>query len=158
MIGSVCRYVISVISASFICAAVKGLLGKSSSYRIVHMLCGIFLVFTFLAPLKHIDLQDITKRDDYISGAADAAVSRGEALSQKAMTDIISAQIASYVEEKASALGVQIRAVVLLENGEIPSPAGMVIEGQVSPYIRKQLEVFITETIGLDREDIRWDS
>lgn len=158
MMGSVSQYVVAVISASFICAAVKGFLGKSASYRIVHALCGIFLVFTFLAPLKHIDLRDIANGNDHISGAADDAVRRGEELSQKAMADIISAQIASYVEEKAAALGANISAEVLVSNGEIPTPTGIVIDGQVSPYIRKQLEVFVIENIGLDMEDIRWGS
>ena len=84
------------------------------------------------------------------------AVQRGEALTHSAMAEIISAEIASYVLERADALGAEVRIQVVLNDEDIPAPVGIELEGQVSPYVRSQLEAFIQENIGLGREAIRW--
>ena len=156
MMGSLRQYIISLISASAICSVLKGLFDKSSSSRVIHLLCGTFIIFTFLAPLKSIRFEDMGLRYGLNQSIAHEAVRRGEEFSEKAMADIISAEIASYVEKKASTLGAQIRVEVNVSGDEIPAPIGMYIEGQVSPFIRTQLEAYILENIGLSEEDVRW--
>ena len=156
MMGEVRQYVISIISVSVICAVFKGILGKGISSRIINVLCGIFMLFTFVGPLKDMDLLDVTGIFRWNEDVTGDAVRTGEEFSQNAMADIISTQITSYVEKKANELGVEVKIKVTLSDDEIPAPMGMDISGQVSPYIRGQLEDFITENIGISREEIRW--
>ena len=156
MMGEVSQYVICVISASIICAVVKGILGKGISSGIVNVLCGMFMLFTFIGPLKDMDLLDATGLFRWNESVTVDAVRTGEELSQNAMADIISTQIASYVEKKANELGAEVSVDVMLSDDEIPAPLGMDIAGQVSPYVRGQLEDFISDNIGLGREEIRW--
>ena len=150
------QYIISVISASVVCALFKGLLVKRASSKIVNVLCGMFLLFTFLRPVKDIDLLDMIVSFRWDESTTQESVHRGEELTQNAMADIISAEIASYVEKKANALGAKVHIEVRLTDEEIPSPAEMDITGQVSPYVRRQLEAFISENIGLEGEVVRW--
>lgn len=156
MTDGIREYIISIIAASVVCAICKGITSKSASSKIVHILCGIFLLFTFLGPLKKIDLLDMTGVFRWNESISTDAVQRGEALTHSAMAEIISAEIASYVLERADALGAEVRIQVVLNDEDIPAPVGIELEGQVSPYVRSQLEAFIQENIGLGREAIRW--
>lgn len=156
MMGVVRQYVISVISASMICTVFKGILWKGMSSKTVNVLCGMFMLFTFIGPLKDMDVLDVIGIFQWNENVADESVRKGEELTRSAMADIISSQIASYVEKKAFELGAEIKIEVLLNDDEIPTPVGMDIVGQISPYVRGQLEGFISENIGLDREEIRW--
>ena len=150
------RYILSLISAAVVCSVLKGLSAKSSSSRVVHLLCGTFLMFTFIAPLKHIDLEDMIGSHRWDDSIAHEAVSWGEELSWNAMGDIISDEIASYVEEKASSFGAQVRVAVAVSDEEIPVPTGIYIEGQVNPYIRRQIEDLILRELDIGGEDVRW--
>lgn len=158
MIEAVRQYIISIISASVVCALFKGLLSKSAYAKIVHVLCGTILLFTFLGPVKNIDLTNMVESIHWDESTAREAVHRGEELTQNAMADIISAEIAAYVEEKANTLGAEVRIEVQLSAEEIPVPVGMELTGNVSPYVRRQLEAYIAENIGLEGEDVRWIS
>lgn len=156
MMDAVRQYIISIIYASVVCAVFKGFLGKSASSRLIKLLCGMLLLFTFLKPLKQIDLPDIIGPSRWNEDIANEAIRRGEELSQNAMADIISTKLASYVEEKATELGAEVWVEIKLSDEEIPAPVGIDIAGQVSPYVRSLLETYIMENIGLDREDVRW--
>ena len=113
-------------------------------------------MFTFLKPLKQIDLPATIGPSRWNEDISNDAIRRGEELSQNAMADIISTKLASYVEEKATEWGAEVWAEIRLSNEEIPVPVGIDIAGQVSPYVRSLLETYIMENIGLDREDVRW--
>ena len=157
MMDSIRQYIVSIISASIVCAVLKTLLGKSAYSRIVQILCGTFLVFTFLAPLKHIDLQDAILSFQWDGNISEDAIQRGEDMSRKAIADIISSEVASYVVEKAASFGAEVHVEVTVSDEEIPAPVGIDIIGRLSPYIRSQLEEIISEDIGLTREDMRWN-
>ena len=154
--GPVRQYMISVIAAGVVCAVFKGILGKGTSSKIVGVLCGMFMLFTFIGPLKDMDVLDVIGVFRWDDDVAVASVRKGEAFVNDAMADIISSQIASYVEKKADELGTEVRVEVVLSDDEIPAPVGMDIAGQVSPYVRGQLEAYISDNIGLNREEIRW--
>ena len=156
MMEAVRQYIISAISASVVCAILKGFLGKSATSKIVNALCSIFLMFTLLDPIKEMDLQDKPKIFQWDKHTVQEAIGKGEALTHNAMADIISSEIASYVEEKADALGAEVKIEVLLTDEEIPAPFGIELEGNVSPYVKTQLEAYISENFGLEGEDIRW--
>jgi len=156
MMEAVRQYTISIISAGVVCALLKGLVGKTGSSKLVHLLCGMFLMFTFFGPVKDTDLLDMTVNFRWDERIAKEAIHKGEELTQNAMADIISAEIASYVEKKANELGAEVRIEVLLTDEEIPTPVGIEIAGNVSPYVRRQLEDHISDNIGLEGEDVRW--
>ena len=156
MMDGIRQYVFSVICAGMACALFKALFGSSATAKTAQVLCGTFMIFTFLMPLKHIDLQEAVGGSWWDEEAVEEAVQSGEALAQNAMADIISQEICSYIEKKAAVLGAEIEAEVSLSDERIPVPVSVTIIGQVSPYIRKQLEACISEDIGIGREDIRW--
>lgn len=156
MMEAVRQYIISLISASVVCAILKGILSKGATSKIVDALCGIFLLFTLLDPIKEMDLPDNAESFRWDKHTVQEAIDKGEEMTQNALADIISSKIASYVEEKADALGAEVRAEVLLTAEEIPAPFGIELEGNVGPYVRTQLEAYISENFGLEGEDVRW--
>ena len=156
MMETVRQYIISVISASIVCAVFKALAGKAASSKVVGLLCGMFMLFTFLGPVKDIGLPDLVAGFRWDERVTQEAIHKGEELTRSVIADIISAEIASYVEKKAIELGAEVSIEVELSNEEIPAPVGLEISGNVSPYIRRQLEAFISGDIGLKGEDVRW--
>ena len=156
MMEAVKQYIISVISASIVCAVLKALLGKSETLKMLDILCGIFLLFTFLRPVKDVHLIDLVAGIQWDDSIVQEAVCRGEEFTKNEMADIISQEIASYIEEKADALGVDVQIEVRLSDEAIPAPVGIDLKGSVSPYVRNQLEAYISQNLGLKGEDVQW--
>jgi len=151
------QYVISVSAASLVCGIILSLLKKGSARSIAKLICGIYLGFTFLQPLKILPLlgDNFDFCQDYLMTDS---VLHGEELARNAMSEIIKTRVETYIGDKAKALQLELSVEVILDEGKIPIPKYIEISGNTGPYARKRLMDDIETDLGIAKENIVWNS
>lgn len=148
-------YLYSLILASIVCVIVKKLLsGNATISSIARILCGIFLVCTFLQPLERITLPEW--EDLQLQSDAQVAVAQGVNSAHEALSSCISQQVESYILGKAAQLEASVSVQVRLSDDTIPVPMQVRISGSISPYGKQQLQAIIEQDLGIPKEDQIW--
>ena len=150
------QYIISVVTAAIICGIITGLAPKGTVREMVKMLCGLFLALTVIRPIARIDDFDLSDFGLSYGLDAKAAAVMGEDFSREAMADIIKAETEAYILDKAAELNVTMEADVTLSQEDIPVPVAVHLSGDISPYAKQQMERFLTEDLGIAKENQLW--
>ena len=150
-------YLLSITAAAMICAIVKRLLdGKGPAATVGKMLCGVFLLFTVVSPFADISWTEWnTMTDEWHSEAAEA-IKQGENAAMAQWKTGISDRVEAYILEKAGQYGAQLQVTVALQEDQIPVPIQVTIQGNISPYGKTQLQSWITENLGISKENQIW--
>ena len=153
-------YILSVIASAIFVTAIMALIGKSSSfYKILRLMCGLFMTLVLVLPLVRSKivipsyyLEDVYKEADWITANAQAEV-------QQQICNVIKEQTEAYILEKASALNADITVSVKLAlDTQYPTPESVHIKGNISPYARRLLSQTIQDDLGIASEDQVWSS
>ena len=145
------RYVITLTAAAMLCALVKAITaGRKGQEKILSLVCGIFLLATALGPLGLLRLPDLSDPTAQVQAEAGRMASQAEDETKRQMAAIISEEAASYILDKADALGLQLEAELL--------PCGVRLQGAASPYARSQLSGQIETELGIPKERQVWSS
>ena len=140
------RYVITLTAAAMLCALVKAITaGRKGQEKILSLVCGIFLLATALGPLGLLRLPDLSDPTAQV-----------QAETKRQMAAIISEEAASYILDKADALGLQLEVQVELDAELLP--CGVRLQGAASPYARSQLSGQIETELGIPKERQVWSS
>ena len=146
-----------IIGAAIICAVVGGLVGtKTTIGRIIALLCGVLMTVTVISPLGNISFYGVGDLWDDLSLDAEQYVHSGVAVAEKQKADIIKSQSEAYILDKANRLGLQIAVEVELDENNGNIPCSVTISGNVSPYAQIQLESYMTDTLGIPKENQKW--
>ena len=142
------RYVITLTAAAMLCALVKAITaGRKGQEKILSLVCGIFLLATALGPLGLLRLPDLSDPTAQV---------QAEDETKRQMAAIISEEAASYILDKADALGLQLEVQVELDAELLP--CGVRLQGAASPYARSQLSGQIETELGIPKERQVWSS
>ena len=151
------NYILRVICAGILCAIAGNLInGKSTPAQLIRLLCGLLMLITVISPLGNLTFQGIS---DYWSGlTVDASqyTAQGESMAQDSISGIIKPQLEAYILDKASRMGLEIAVEVELDAGNHSLPCGVHITGKLSPYAKEVLSSYITETLGIAKENQQW--
>lgn len=151
------QYLLSVTAAAILCGAITSIAGKKGSIGgFIKMLCGIFLSITVIGAFFKMDSIDFSMYLDDLSEQTQNYTFQGsnDALTQ--METIIKTQTQAYILDKASSLGADISANVLLTQQSPPVPCAVTISGAVSPYAKRILRQYIADELGILEENQSW--
>ena len=147
------RYVITLTAAAMLCALVKAITaGRKGQEKILSLVCGIFLLATALGPLGLLRLPDLSDPTAQVQAEADRMASQAEDETTRQMAAIIAEEAASYILDKADALGLQVELDAEL------LPCGVRLQGAASPSARSQLSGQIETELGIPKERQVWSS
>ena len=150
-------YILSVVAAATLCACISLLPVKGSgSGKMIAAICGVYMVFVMIAPLKNFDF---SLYGDYFSGLNDMvqdAVPDGKNSANDSLSAIITEKTKSYILDKAATLGADITVEISLDSSSPPSPSRITIKGAVSPYVKRMLTQYITQQLGIPEEAQTW--
>ena len=150
-------YLLTVVSASIICALVIEIIGKKSPYiAAIKLLLGLFLSITVISPLVKINFNDITSYFEDFHIAATTVTDDGENTADTAMMALIKENTEAYILEKATALGASLDVDVTVSIFESPIPTAVIIKGAISPYAKKELQNIIEKDLAIPRENQLW--
>lgn len=151
------EYVVSVVAAAIIVGIITGLLHKKDlSALLIRMIGGLFLAFTVVRPVVAMDIVDIGSYIAAFSESGADAAAQGENLADETYRLYIKSETEAYILDKADALGAQLEVEVTLDDGDIPIPTGIRIEGSVSPYAKACLREMLVRDLGILEENQLW--
>ena len=146
-------YLISVTAAALICGVISSLTGKSISSKLLKLLSGLFLAAVVIKPVVEMKVNDIFAFTDEIAVNGDLAVSQGERMAEEEMKRIIKDKCEAYILDKAKALGAEITVEVTLDDYV---PVQVILDGNVSPFIKSSIATTITEEMNIPLEEQIW--
>ena len=147
------EYLLSVTAAALICGIVNSLSGKGTTAKILQLLSGLFLAAVVIKPVVEMKLDNVYTFTDNLVVSSDLVVAQGESLAAEEMKRIIKEKTEAYILDKAKALGAEITVEITLQDY---TPIGVTIEGNVSPYAKKNLSASITQELDIPPEEQVW--
>lgn len=150
------QYVISVTAAAILCGILTSLLKKGAPQALVKLLCGFFLVFTVIQPIKKIDLGALPELLSIDQGTSEELAQEGVTYAGNSVAEIIKEKTRSYIIEKASEMHLELDVAIEVGEGDVPIPERVVISGQASDFARSRMEAFLEQTLGIPKENQIW--
>ena len=156
MMDAIKSYLLSVTAAAVICSAVLALTSKKdTTSTMIRLLTGIFMTYTILNPLIDIKPWKLEYISDGIVEDAENLIFQGKKIASKEVSEHIKTTLEAYILDKASSMQVELNAEISYDhnNGVIN---GVILKGNVSPYAKEILASYITDELGISREDQIW--
>lgn len=151
-------YLSSVVAAAVICSVLGTILNKNSSIsQVFRLLSGLFMAITVISPFLHVPLSNISGIFTHADTQSHAWVSQGEEYAHEQLCAFITEQTTTYILDKASSLGLQIKTELTLSTGGEPVPWSVKLFGEASPYARQQLMYCIETDLGIPKERQSWN-
>lgn len=150
-------YILSIIAVAIVCGIVNGLLREmTGTGQIIKILAGVLMAITVIKPLTSISFSHIADYLDGLSVTADAFVVEGRSAAQESIVSIIKSRSEAYILDKANQMGLDIAVEVELDAGNNSIPCGVTISGALSPYAKNVLTDYITNDLGIPKENLKW--
>lgn len=151
------QYIISIVAVAVLTSILLKLLQpKTTAYKLVKLMAGIIMILVMFSPLTDISFRDYLSYYEVIQDEAAASKEYGEYVSQSALQQSIKEKTEAYILDKAVLLGADIHVEVTCDTSTSPVPVSAELSGNVSPYIRQQLQMIICRDIGIPEEQIVW--
>lgn len=151
------EYLIGVTAAAILCGIVttmsgeKGFLGSA-----MRLLTGLLMTLALVSPWVSIPLEDLFGWTDSIQSDAGAIVQQGQSVGEETYRQVIKQRLEAYIQDEAQALGLDLAVTVSLAEDGMPIPVSAELVGSVSPYLRQRMTLFLTNELGIEREDQIW--
>ena len=152
------QYILSVICMAILCGLVQNMFSGNHQGGIVKIVTGLMLTITVMGPLMDIDFLSVENYFDTLLSDSQWAVEAGELAAEKETTEIIKDQSSAYICDKANALGAELTVDVEVKGCMPPIPHRVTIMGSASPYVKKQLAVYMENELGILEENQLWIS
>lgn len=154
---AIASYVLKLCCGAVICALILSITGSNGpGGRLRVMLCGLFLAFLAISPLRELDLDELRYTDPGISAQAERITQAGTAQAKEAMAAIIKDQCGAYILNKAAELELSLTVELTLDP-DSGAPVSAILSGSAAPYEKEVLSDYITQTLGIERSGIQWN-
>ena len=147
------QWLLGVVACSLAVTISTRLAGEGKTGGLVRFTGGLLLLCAMLRPLAQLELPEA----GWNMGGYRAAVAqlelelRGER--EITLSDSISERLASYIEDKAGSLGMEVRATVAMElRNNVPVPVGVTLRGEYSA----ELADYVERELGIAQEKQTW--
>jgi len=150
-------YLLSIVAVSILCGIILQIMNNHHAKEISKLICGLVLTIMILRPFTAFDFLNYDLFNDHYEENIIDAVSEGEEIAHSAWSDIIKLETEAYILDKAADLNADIYVTVSVNKDTVPVPVAADISGSISPYARAQLEQIIEDTLGITKENQRWN-
>ncbi len=150
------QYVISVATAAILCGMVLKIIPKGINQELLKILCGLFLAFTLISPLRELQPEKLDLQAWLDSFSAEEFSKAGQEEARRDLEGIISQQTQAYILDKAKELGADIQVNVYLSGDPYPIPEAVIITGRISSEQKIRLECVLEDELGIPKEFHTW--
>lgn len=148
------EYIVRLLCCALLSNIILSLLSDGIVKYVMRLVTGIFLTITVISPFRNISIPKIEDFDFMYLQQGQTAASIGEDFAEKKRIEIIKSSLEEYILDKASMLGCDLS--VQIEMDEEGCPVGIVLSGEITTDIRRELEMMLTEDLGISKGDLRW--
>lgn len=151
-------YVLSILSSAIVCGTTELFANKDSAIgKLIHLLGRLLIVVSLLSPLANFTFYDVSAYFESINFDAETYAKSGEKYAYDQKSEIIFSKLEAYILDKANQLQCDISVDISLTEGEYPIPNRVQLFGTVSPYAKEVLSSYIEDTLGIARENQKWN-
>jgi stage III sporulation protein AF len=153
-------WLLSLLTASLICAAAESLMPPGAVKRVGRLVCGMVLLCTVLSPVANLDLDGGQRwLEEYLTGLDEEKGALGQVVNQE-MKTIIEEKYAAYIVDKATELGFSCTAQVQCQSDEdgLAVPWQTSVSGPLREEDRERLGQIIAQDLGVPAERQSYDS
>lgn len=133
---------------------ISSLAGSKMLQKRLRMVTGLFLLLTLSSSVLNLAFDDVEKTLNEIMEDGNAACREGEALTAENYLQSITARVQTYIEDKASQLGIQLEAEVTVSREGLPQHVVLYGTGELST--RMTLSSWIQSELGIPKENQLW--
>lgn len=147
------RWLLGISACALLVSFAEQITPVGAVQKIVKFTGGLLLILCILQPISNTDLNELSI--DLTAYEEAVAVLKTELSEnrERELSDSIAERTQAYIEDKASALGLQVRAVVETECTDgVPFPKDVVLYGKED----KELSDFIAQELGIAKENQTW--
>ena len=151
--------VLGILGAALISAAARALAGDGRPGGAVRLVCGALVAFSILRPFVSFDWSFYAMELAQSREAAAAAADGGVETARRLQKDVIEAECASYICDRAGRLGADVRATVVTDwGGSFWVPVSCTVSGLLTESQRRQLSDYIAAELGIPEDSQCWET
>ena len=155
---SIRRYIFTLICMAILCGLVSALFENSSTQKkLIKFAAGILMVIVALTPLLGSERLKFNRIPTDLGMEAQSALYAGKEQADGMLRQIITEQTQAYILDKATSMGVELSAEVILSDTDPPTPETIVLTGTVSPYVKKQLSNTLISELEISEDKLQWN-
>lgn len=149
--------IISIVAVAVFSAILLRLVnGKSPSYKLIKLMCGILMILTVVSPWTRLSPETYMGYLDAVEADALYIREGGEFYMHEQLGRGIKEKTEAYILDKAALLGADIHVSVTCDSSEIPKPISVEIKGNISPYAKGRLQQVLQNDIGIPEDKQTW--
>ena len=158
MIAFLRQWLLGVIACALVVSFAEQICPQGVARRVLRFAGGLLLLLAILSPLRGIDRQfpggELSNYRETIA----RLTPEYESVRDAALENGIAAELGTYIEDKAAAMGAQVRVEVEVDtrNGRLIPVRVRLYGARPADYVEQQLSAAITETLGIAREQQLW--
>lgn len=152
------QYILAVITISILSGIAQLLFSGSQHMAVVKLVTGLMVTITVMNPILRKPELSFGVYLEKINVDGQWAVTEGENAAMCVTSELIKERTQTYICDKAAEMGASIAADVKLGDGIPPVPSEIILKGNVSPYVRRQIMGFLQEDLGLTEDKLLWIS
>lgn len=152
----IAAYILRVCCSALIAGVLLTIGGDGPGGKVRRLICGLFMTFVVISPLKQIHLDEIWElpEEAYREGQDISAAAQEEAMEE--ICSIIIQRTRAYILDEAGSLDARIEVTAISLDPDTLEPAGVELTGQLSPYDRSILSDYMEDTLGIEKEAQVW--
>ena len=147
------EYVLQLCAGAFLVGILTVISGGKSQIK---WICGLFLIFLVLSPVRQMDLDFVWELSEKSEQEAQSITQQAQEETFHQIREGIIERTRTYILDEAESLGADIQVVSLsLEEGGF-IPVRVELQGDISPYDRMLLSDLLEEDLGIGKEGQIW--
>ena len=147
------QWLLGVVSCAFLVSLLDQLTPEGSVRKLARFSGGLVLILCMLCPLGTAEPRELALDLDGLSADRAALEEQYRDVSGQSLAAVIAERTGAYIEDKASALGLRLRAVVDTECTDgVPLPKHVTLYGEENA----ELSEWIAEQLGIAKENQIW--
>ena len=141
-------------AVSLLLALAEALVSQEGIRRVLRLTGGVLMIVVLLQPVVQIDLEDLSLSLEAHQQEVETLTEEYAQQQETQLSAGIEAELASYIWDKAQALGLDCQVSVTVETGAdgVPAPRSVDITGEYS----EALSEIIEKDLGVPREQQNW--
>lgn len=153
------EYVLRVLTTAILCGIISRILGeKAFCAAAVKMICGLIMFITVLDPVVTMNFEKYFTLVDSMRSAGELAAEEGVDYAKQAVAQNIKEKTEAYILNAAKGYDISLKVEVEIAEEDIPVPESVTLIGNISPYVRRQLQNYIETQLGIPEERQIWIS
>ena len=151
------KYILSVTSAAILYSILQSLLDKKrSAFILLRLLGGLFLAVTVLAPIAEFDFDMIFDIPWDYTVIGSSFAEQGRQITEDRFSELIKTRCEAYILDKAMSYQTPMQVEITLSQDENPVPVAVYLQGNISPYAKKEMQDWLQRDMGIPKENQVW--